>query len=151
MTRSPAQMLAALFCGALFGLGLALSGMLDPARVQGFLDITGAWDPSLAFVLGGAVTVMFVGLRLIGRLERPAFDARFHLPENRTIDRPLVLGSALFGIGWGIGGFCPGPAWTALPLLAPGTLVFLPAMLAGLWLGTRLKSLDIPASKGATP
>ena len=138
MTRSPAQMLAALFSGALFGLGLALSGMLDPARVQGFLDITGSWDPSLAFVLGGAVTVMFLGLRLIGRLERPALDARFHLPENRTVDRPLVLGSALFGIGWGISGFCPGPALAALSLGKPEPLLFVVFMLASMVLHDRV-------------
>ena len=138
MIRSPAQMLAALFCGALFGLGLALSGMLDPTRVQGFLDITGAWDPSLAFVLGGAVTVMFLGLRLIGRLRRPAFDDRFHLPENRAIDRPLVLGSALFGIGWGIGGFCPGPAVAALSLGRLEPLLFVAFMLAGMIVHDRL-------------
>ncbi|MCR6498956.1 YeeE/YedE family protein [Shinella sp. CPCC 101442] len=138
MTRPILQMLAALVSSAIFGLGLALSGMLDPARVQGFLDVTGAWDPSLAFVLGGAVTVMFLGLRLIGRLKRPAFDVRFHLPENRAIDRRLVLGSALFGIGWGIGGFCPGPAVAVLSLGLVEPLVFVFFMLAGMILHDRL-------------
>lgn len=132
MTRSAPQMLAALVSGAVFGLGLALSGMLDPARVQGFLDITGAWDPSLAFVLGGAVGVMFLGLRLIARFKRPAFDDRFHLPENRVIDRRLVLGSALFGIGWGIGGFCPGPGIAGLSLGRIEPLLFVVFMLAGM-------------------
>ncbi|WP_421592608.1 DUF6691 family protein [Shinella sp. M27] len=138
MTRSVPQMLAALVSGALFGLGLALSGMLDPARVQGFLDVTGAWDPSLAFVLGGAVGVMLLGLRLIARFKRPAFDDRFHLPENRRIDRRLVLGSALFGIGWGIGGFCPGPAVAALSLGRLEPLLFVAFMLTGMIVHDRL-------------
>lgn len=138
MTRSAPQMLAALVSGAVFGLGLALSGMLDPARVQGFLDITGAWDPSLAFVLGGAVGVMFLGLRLIARFKRPAFDDRFHLPDNRVIDRRLVLGSALFGIGWGIGGFCPGPGIAGLSLGRIEPLLFVVFMLAGMILHDRV-------------
>jgi uncharacterized membrane protein YedE/YeeE len=112
--------------------------MLDPARVQGFLDVTGAWDPSLAFVLGGAVGVMFLGLRLIARLKRPALDDRFHLPENRRIDRRLVLGSALFGIGWGIGGFCPGPGLAGLSLGRIEPLLFVVFMLAGMILHDRL-------------
>ncbi len=138
MTRSLQQMLAALISGTLFGLGLALSGMLDPARVQGFLDVTGAWNPSLAFVLGGAVGVMFLGLRLIARFQRPAFDDRFHLPENRVIDRRLVLGSALFGIGWGIGGFCPGPGIAGLSLGRIEPLLFVVFMLTGMILHDRL-------------
>ena len=137
MTRSPARMLAALSSGALFGLGLALSGMLDPARVQGFLDVTGNWDPSLAFVLGGAVSVMLLGLAVIRRLPRPAFDSQFHLPENRVIDRRLVLGSAIFGAGWGLGGFCPGPAVSALSLGRAEPYLFVVFMLAGMVLHDR--------------
>lgn len=137
MTRSPARMLAALSSGALFGLGLALSGMLDPARVQGFLDVTGNWDPSLAFVLGGAVSVMFLGLAVIRHLPRPAFDSQFHLPENRTIDRRLILGSAIFGAGWGLGGFCPGPAVSALSLGRAEPFLFVVFMLAGMVLHDR--------------
>lgn len=136
--------------GLVFGLGLVLSGMADPAKVLNFLDLAGTWDPSLAFVMAGATVTAFIGYRLVWRRRAPVLEARFDLPTNARIDRPLILGAALFGIGWGIGGFCPGPAWTALPLLAPGTLVFLPAMLLGLWLGTRLKSLDALATKGAT-
>ena len=101
------------------------------------LDVTGAWDPSLAFVLGGAVITMFLGLRLIRFLPRPAFDTRFHLPENRAIDRRLVLGSAVFGAGWGLGGFCPGPAIAALSLGRPEPLVFVAFMLAGMVLHDR--------------
>ena len=137
--------------GLVFGLGLVISGMADPAKVLNFLDLAGSWDPSLAFVMGGATVTTFIGYRLVWRRAAPVIDTRFDLPTNSRIDRPLILGAALFGIGWGIGGFCPGPAWTALPLMAPGTLVFLPAMLTGLWLGTRIKSLDALTTKGATP
>lgn len=136
--------------GLVFGLGLVISGMADPAKVLNFLDLAGTWDPSLAFVMAGASVTAFVGYRLVWRRGVPVLDTRFDLPTNNRIDRPLILGATLFGLGWGIGGFCPGPAWTALPLLAPGTLAFLPAMLAGLWLGARVKSLDLLASKGAT-
>lgn len=135
--------------GLVFGLGLVISGMADPAKVLNFLDLAGSWDPSLAFVMAGATVTAFIGYRLVWRRSAPVLETRFDVPTNIQIDRPLILGAALFGIGWGIGGFCPGPAWAALPLLAPGTLVFLPAMLAGLWLGTRLKSLDHFTTKGA--
>ncbi|MFC0339475.1 DUF6691 family protein [Paracoccus niistensis] len=136
--------------GLVFGLGLVISGMANPAKVLNFLDFTGSWDPSLAFVMGGAMVTAFIGYRLVWRRSAPVLETRFDLPTNSRTDRSLILGAALFGTGWGIGGFCPGPAWTALPLMAPGTLVFLPAMLAGLWIGTRVKSLDLLASKGAT-
>ena len=136
--------------GLVFGLGLVVSGMADPAKILNFLDLAGTWDPSLAFVMAGATTTAFIGYRLVWRRPRPVLEPAFELPRNTRIDRPLVLGAALFGIGWGIGGFCPGPAWTALPLAAPGTLVFLPAMLAGLWLGARLKPVILSTTQGAT-
>jgi len=119
--------------GLLFGLGLVISGMADPAKVLNFLDLTGTWDPSLAFVMGGAVIVAFLGYRLV--LERPAPVAatRFHLPTAKGIDERVVIGPAVFGVGWGLSGFCPGPALTGLGLGAPGTLVFVPAMLIGMW------------------
>jgi uncharacterized membrane protein YedE/YeeE len=120
--------------GLVFGLGLVVSGMVDPAKVQNFLDIFGTWDPSLAFVMAGAVAVTFVGYRMAWRNSRPVLDERFHLPETTAIDRRLVLGAAVFGIGWGLGGYCPGPAFTGLGLAAPGTIVFVPAMLVGMWL-----------------
>src|SRR3546814_20981922 len=88
--------------GIVFGFGLSLSGMLNPARVQGFLDVFGAWDPSLAFVLGGAVVVAFIGVQVMKRMRHPAFDDSFHVPPSRRIDAPLIIGSALFGLGWGI-------------------------------------------------
>ena len=125
--------------GLLFGVGLILAGMSDPAKVLNFLDVFGTFDPSLAFVMGGAAITTFLGYRLVWRRERPLLLADFQIPGQRDIDGDLVLGAATFGIGWGIGGFCPGPAWTALPLAAPGTLVFLPAMLIGMALATILK------------
>ena len=124
--------LAALAAGLTFGLGLALSGMLDPARVRGFLDVAGAWDPSLVFVLGGAVTVSGLGYALSRRLRGPVLETRFDLPARRRIDPPLVVGAALFGIGWGLSGFCPGPAVAALSTAAIPVLVFVAAMLAGM-------------------
>jgi uncharacterized membrane protein YedE/YeeE len=123
--------------------------MANPAKVLNFLDLAGNWDPSLAFVMGGAVVVTFLGYRFAWRQEAPVLAGRFDIPSSTRIDRPLVVGAALFGIGWGIGGFCPGPAWTALPLLAPGTLVFLPMMLVGLWIGSHCKNLRILTSQGA--
>ena len=127
--------------GLVFGVGLIVSGMSDPAKVLNFLDLAvigSTWDPSLAFVMGGASLTAFVGYRLAWRRPGPVLMADFDVPTSNAVDRPLLTGAALFGMGWGIGGFCPGPAWTALPLLAPGTLAFLPAMLAGLWLGGRI-------------
>ncbi|MCJ2035147.1 YeeE/YedE family protein [Methylobacterium sp. J-068] len=132
------RLLAALAAGLLFGLGLSLSGMLDPARVQSFLDVTGAfdgrqtWDPTLAFVLGGAVSVAGLGYALARRLPRPALAATFDLPTNRRIDRPLIGGAALFGIGWGLSGLCPGPAVAALSTGALPVAVFVAAMLVGM-------------------
>lgn len=119
--------------GLLFGLGLVVSGMSDPAKVLNFLDLFGTFDPSLAFVMGGAVLVAFIGFRLALARQAPVLATRFQLPTRRDIDARLIVGAALFGIGWGLGGFCPGPAFTALGLAAAGTLVFLPAMIAGMW------------------
>ena len=136
--------------GLVFGLGLVVSGMSNPAKILNFLDLAGTWDPSLALVLAGATITAFVGYRLVWRRSAPVLESAFDLPTGTQVDRPLILGAALFGIGWGIGGFCPGPAWTALPLLAPGTLVFVPAMLIGLWLGSRARNLQILTPKGAT-
>jgi uncharacterized protein len=135
--------------GLIFGLGLAISGMANPAKVQNFLDVAGAWDPSLAFVMAGASAVTLVGYRLVWTRPAPLLDARFATPTRTAVDRPLVAGAAIFGVGWGIGGYCPGPALTALPLLAPGTLVFVPAMLVGLWLGSHGRNLQILAPKEA--
>jgi len=125
--------------GLVFGLGLILSGMSDPAKVLNFLDVFGAWDPSLAFVMGGASVTAFVGYRLVWRRDRPVLMAEFDLPTSTRIDPQLLIGAAVFGTGWGIGGFCPGPAWTALPMADPGPLIFVPAMLIGILVGVLAK------------
>lgn len=123
-----------LLFGLLFGAGLILSGMVDPAKVQNFLDLFGTWDPSLAFVMGGAVLVAFAGYRLVLRRGKPVIGGKFHLPSKTGVDSRIIVGPALFGMGWGLGGFCPGPALTAVGLAQVGTLAFVPAMLAGMWM-----------------
>lgn len=132
-----------LFAGIVFGVGLVISGMADPAKVLSFLDIAGQRDPSLALVMGGAVVASSVGYRLVWRRRTPLLMERFEIPSATAIDRRLVAGAAIFGIGWGIGGFCPGPALTSLSLAAPGTLVFVPAMLTGMWIGFRARSTGL--------
>ncbi|MCJ2059900.1 YeeE/YedE family protein [Methylobacterium sp. J-048] len=145
------RILAALAAGLTFGLGLALSGMLDPARVRGFLDVAGAWDPSLVFVLGGAVTVSGLGYLLSRRLPAPVLDARFDLPTRHRIDAPLILGAALFGIGWGLSGFCPGPAVAALSTGAVPVLVFVVAMLIGMALHGLRPAAPTGHPRGVSP
>lgn len=140
MKRNLYQFLAALLSGIVFGFGLSLSGMLNPLRVQGFLDVFGEWDPSLAFVLGGAVLVAFIGVQIMKTMRRPAFDASFHVPTSAKIDAPLVVGSALFGLGWGAAGFCPGPAVASLSFGMPQTALFVVAMLVGMILHDRIWS-----------
>lgn len=126
------QGLASFLCGLLFGTGLMISGMTQPAKVLGFLDIFGRWDPTLAFVMAGALAISSVGYAWARRQGRPVFAAQ-HLWPNRTdIDRPLVVGSVLFGIGWGLAGLCPGPALENLASLSPRVIVFVIAMIAGM-------------------
>ncbi len=127
--------LIALVCGTLFGAGLAASGMTDPAKVQGFLDITGLWDPSLVFVMGGAVAVTLVGFRFVLNQSGPLLATEFDLPTKTAIDRRLLSGAALFGIGWGISGFCPGPAIASIAYLNSDIALFLVAMFAGALVG----------------
>jgi uncharacterized protein len=124
--------LVGLAAGAIFGFGLSVSGMLDPARVRGFLDIGGHFDPSLAFVLAGAVAVSAIGYLVSRRLQNPLLGGEFQIPTRKTIDRPLVLGAAIFGVGWGMGGLCPGPAIASLALGLVPTFVFTAMMLAGI-------------------
>jgi len=124
--------LLTLISGLLFGFGLLLSGMADPAKVQNFLDLFGTWDPSLAFVKGGAIAVTMPGFWLVIRRNKPFFNNVFHLPSRTDLNARLITGSAIFGVGWGLGGFCPGPAMTALPLAAEGTLIFVATMLTGM-------------------
>lgn len=127
-----ARLVVSLAAGLVFGFGLALSGMLDPSRVRGFLDVTGQWDPSLAFVLGGAVLVAAVGMLIVRAMRRPVLDDRFHLPPTRPVDRRLVVGSAIFGIGWGMAGLCPGPAIAGIAVGLPASMIFLAAMILGM-------------------
>lgn len=122
-----------LLLGLLFGAGLVVSGMSDPAKVLNFLDLFGTWDPSLAFVMAGAVAVTFFGYRLVLARPKPVAAPQFHVPAATGIDGRMVAGATLFGVGWGLGGFCPGPALTALGLGEAGTLAFLPAMFLGMW------------------
>jgi len=135
------QGLASASSGLLFGFGLVLSGMVNPEKVLRFLDLaaipSGGWDPSLAFVMGGALIVTIPAFLLARRRSKPIGADAFHLPEARKIDRPLVLGSALFGIGWGLAGFCPGPAIAALGIDGWKAPVFVIAMLAGMALRDR--------------
>ena len=127
-----ALVLSALLAGLLFGAGLAMSGMTSPQRVLGFLDVFGDFDPTLLFVLGGAVLTTVISFRFVLRQPHPVFAGQFRISQLRRIDRPLLLGAALFGVGWSIAGYCPGPALAGLGVLSPETLWFVPAMLLGM-------------------
>ncbi|SDH03621.1 YeeE/YedE family protein [Pelagibacterium luteolum] len=127
----PALFLA-LLTGLVFGTGIALSGMINPAKVLNFFDIAGTWDPSLAFVMGGALIVTAIGYRFVLKSPRPLFDRQFHLPTRKDIDMPLLAGSAVFGIGWGIAGFCPGGSIPALGIMQTDAAIFVAAMIAGI-------------------
>lgn len=127
--------LTLLASGVLFGAGLAISGMLNPSKVAGFLDLFGVWDPSLAFVMGGGVVANFIGHRIVTRRPQPVFAASFSLPTTSSIDSRLIVGSGLFGIGWGLGGLCPGPAVASLLLVPSEVGLFVVMMLAGLAVG----------------
>lgn len=124
--------LTALGAGALFAVGLAISGMTLPSKVTGFLDVAGAWDASLAFVMMGAIAVHFVAQRLVRKRSAPLFDTKFHLPTRKDIDGRLVAGAALFGIGWGLGGYCPGPGLVSAASGAPAAIVFVVGMTIGM-------------------
>jgi uncharacterized membrane protein YedE/YeeE len=121
-----------LVSGTIFGAGLALGGMTDPARVRGFLDLFGNWDPTLAFVMGGAVLVMALAWLVQRRMQRPIFAEGFLLPDRSDLTARLIGGSALFGIGWGIAGLCPGPGFAALAIAPTSAAIFVAAMLAGM-------------------
>ena len=136
------RILSALAAGLVFGLGIALSGMGNPAKVLNFFDVFGTWDPSLAFVMGGALVTTAIGYRLIfGKAKAPLFDTAFQVPTSRTIDARLVGGSALFGVGWGIAGFCPGGAIPALGFAPWPTALFLISMIGGMVLARWLQAL----------
>lgn len=144
------QRFAALLSGLLFGAGLALGGMTDPHKVLGFLDITGRWDPSLAFVMGCALLVTLPSFALARRAgAQPLADTRFHLPAQQRVDTRLIIGSVLFGLGWGVAGLCPGPAIANLGAAPLAMLVFVSCMAAGMWLcdwlDTQAMSRDLRA------
>jgi len=141
--------------GLIFGLGLLISGMSDPAKVLNFLDLagiaSGSWDPSLAFVMAGAVAVTFVGFRWVLRQPRPLLGETFHLPAGQELDLRIISGPAIFGVGWGLAGFCPGPAFTALGFGTSAAVMFVAAMMVGMllarWLANRptLSRIATPA------
>jgi uncharacterized membrane protein YedE/YeeE len=142
-----AMILAGLATGLVFGIGLVVSGMTQPAKVLGFLDIFGTWDPTLAFVMAGALVVAAPGFYLARRRGRPLVAAQFRWPTAADIDMPLVAGSALFGVGWGLVGLCPGPAIANLATLMPQIIAFVAAMGVGMigldwWWGTRKPALE---------
>lgn len=125
------RLLTGLIAGALFGLGLAVAQMTNPLKVQNFLDVAGDWDPSLAFVMGSAVLITLVMFRVVLKRTSPLLGDRFHLPTLLKVDRQLLIGAALFGMGWGMTGYCPGPALATLLSGNGEVLLFVPAMLLG--------------------
>jgi len=137
------ERLVSLFCGVIFGLGLAISGMINPAKVIGFLDITGNWDPSLALVMGAAVGVTAIAYRFILKWPKPIMQDEFHLPTRQDLDRRLLGGAVIFGAGWGLSGLCPGPAIASMAYLKPEIGIFVLAMV----MGSYLARLDYFADK----
>ena len=132
------RVLPALISGVLFGVGLALAGMTQPSKVVGFLDFFGNWDPSLAFVMGGAIAVHFLLFRMVMKRASPLLDDAFRVPTRRDLTPQLIVGSGIFGIGWGLGGYCPGPGITSLPTLGFEAATFVLAMAAGMLLYERV-------------
>lgn len=128
------QIVIALLTGLVFGAGLALSDMVNPARVLAFLDIFGAWDPALAFVMIGAIIPSSIAYWFTRRMRHPVLGTQFFIPENQTIDRQLLIGGAIFGAGWGLAGYCPGPAIAGMALGDWQPFVLVAAMLAGMWM-----------------
>jgi uncharacterized protein len=150
--------IASFFCGLVFGTGLLISGMTEPSKVLGFLDIFGAWDATLAFVMAGAVAVAAVGFTLARRRSAPVLASQFAWPARRNVDAPLVVGSAVFGLGWGLSGICPGPALVNLAGLSLPIIVFVAAMVVGmfgfeLWQrrNAATAAKDAPGAAMATP
>ena len=136
------RLISTYLIGLVFGIGISISGMANPAKVLNFFDVAGSWDPSLILVMGGALVVTFIGYRVVLRRPAPLIDARFHLPEDRHIDVRLLGGAAVFGVGWGIAGFCPGGA---LPALGTGRIevfAFMAALIAGIFVAKGLIALS---------
>lgn len=140
------RLLTALLTGLVFGTGIALSGMMNPAKVLNFFDVFGTWDPSLGFVMGGALAVAIPGYRLVLRRPHPAFGPRFQLPDTQRVDARLILGSLTFGAGWGISGFCPGGALPALGTGRTEVFLFVAALVGGLLTARRVQGMAARAA-----
>ena len=149
--RERLQPIFASLSGTLFGLGLAVSGMIDPAKVLAFLDVAGAWDPTLAFVMVGALCVTTPAFHYVLKRRRPWFADAFALPTKADLDPRLIIGAALFGIGWGLAGLCPGPAVTALVTGSAGVTAFFAAMLVGFLLHDRIEARNAMADRPIAP
>lgn len=134
------RLIFASISGLIFGFGLALAGMLNPSKVQGFLDIFGVWDPSLAFVMGGGIMVNAIGYYFVLKRDKPLFAEKFTLPTTTNIDKNLLIGSAIFGIGWGLAGLCPGPVISNVLLQPQDAVIFLIIMVFGLSVGRRINN-----------
>lgn len=145
------QQLAALASGGLFGVGLVISGMTRPAKVIGFLDVFGAWDASLMFVMVGAIAVHALAYQLVRRRPSPLFAEVFAIPTRRDVDAKLLTGAVLFGAGWGLGGYCPGPSLVSLPSLGAGVLVFVGALLVGTRLAMAVETALARRPRGTQP
>lgn len=130
--------LIAFLCGLLMSAGIAVSQMIDPQKVLAFLNLAGDWDPSLALVMAGALVVYVLGYQLLKKRTKPAYEARFATPTSQIITKPLIAGAVIFGLGWGLAGYCPGPAIAALPSGSSGTLVFVVMMIFGWFISRRL-------------
>ncbi|MDP6968166.1 MAG: YeeE/YedE family protein [Gammaproteobacteria bacterium] len=134
------RVIIALLAGIIFGAGLVLAEMVNPIKVQGFLDLFGNWDPSLILVMGGAVTITLLSSRFILRRTKPILADRFHTPVRSLVDRRLILGAVLFGIGWGLSGYCPGPGLINAMINPTEAMVFIPALIIGGWIGQTLSA-----------
>lgn len=144
------RLLSTYLIGLIFGVGISISGMANPAKVLNFFDIAGTWDPSLIFVMGGALVTTFIGYKLVFGRSTPVFEGAFSVPSNRRLDARLIGGSAVFGIGWGIAGFCPGGA---LPALGTGrweVFAFTAALIVGIFLAKRIQSIGTPKAQPAS-
>jgi uncharacterized protein len=137
------------FIGLVFGVGISISGMANPAKVLNFFDVAGTWDPSLMFVMGGALVTTFVGYRLVLGRNNPMFAASFSLPTARQLDAKLLGGSAVFGVGWGIAGFCPGGALPALGTGRSEVLIFVAALIAGILIAKLIQSISARNAQAA--
>lgn len=151
MKNAGSTAVIALASGSIFGAGLVVGGMTLPSKVRGFLDFAGTWDPTLMFVMGGAVVVHFIAYRLVRGRAHPVLAERFQLPTRKDLDLRLIVGAALFGAGWGLGGFCPGPAITSTPSGSASVFVFLAAMLGSSFLTGRFESAKPTAHRAPAP